>query len=36
MRESHSKFEPGESWGYNKYIKIDNLMREGFVDPVTD
>lgn len=36
IRESSSTFEPGESWGYNKYIKLENLLRDGFVDPNTD
>lgn len=36
IRESSSNFEVGESWGYNKYIKLENLLRDGFVDPVTD
>ena len=36
IREYQSTFEPGESWGYNKYIKLENLSREGFVDTSTD
>lgn len=36
IREYQSNFDPGESWGYNKYIKLDSLHREGFVDPLSD
>jgi hypothetical protein len=36
LREYSSNFEPGECWGYNKYIKLENLISEGFLHPVSD
>lgn len=32
VREFASDFEEGECWGYNRFFKIDNLDREGFLD----
>jgi len=32
-REFSSNFEPGESWGYNRFFKIDLLDTEGYLDP---
>jgi tripartite motif-containing protein 37 len=31
LREYNSNFEPAECWGYNKYIKLDALLNEGYL-----
>lgn len=36
MREYSSDFEPGECWGYNKYISLEKLVTEGFLNPADD
>lgn len=36
LREYSSNFEPGECWGYNKYIRLENILSEGFHNPTTD
>jgi len=34
-REFSSDFQNGECWGYNRFYKIENLDKEGFLDPLT-
>ena len=34
-REFSSDFTNGECWGYNRFYKIENLEREGYLDPNT-
>jgi tripartite motif-containing protein 37 len=36
IREFASDFESGECWGYNRFIRIDALCDEGFLDPEED
>ena len=36
VREFASEFESGECWGYNRFIRIDALCDEGFLDPEED
>jgi tripartite motif-containing protein 37 len=36
IRDFTSDFETSVSWGYNKFFKIDQLEREGFLDPQED
>ncbi len=31
MREFSSEFESGECWGYNRFYKIDLLVKEGYL-----
>lgn len=33
-REFSSDFTNGECWGYNRFYKIENLEREGFIDQI--
>jgi len=34
-REFSSDFQNGECWGYNRFYKIDNMEKEGYIDPIT-
>jgi tripartite motif-containing protein 37 len=31
VREFNSEFEVGECWGYNKFFRIDLLVKEGYL-----
>ena len=35
-REHTSDFETNTSWGYNKFIKLDQLEKEGYLDTTED
>lgn len=35
-REHVSEFETNTSWGYNKFIKLDQLTKEGYLDVAED
>ena len=35
-REHVSEFETNTSWGYNKFIKLDQLVKEGYLDLAED
>ncbi|KAF8569279.1 hypothetical protein P879_04199 [Paragonimus westermani] len=36
VREFASHFEVGESWGYNRFFRLDLLASEGYLDSETD
>jgi tripartite motif-containing protein 37 len=36
VREHASDFAVGESWGYNKFYKLDYLLPEGYIHPAND
>eukprot|EP00898_Chlorokybus_atmophyticus_P007741 jgi/Chlat1/7969/Chrsp69S07398 len=36
VREFASEFEVGECWGYNRFFRIDQLVREGYLLPEED
>ncbi len=36
IREHMSTFEIGESWGYNRFARLEMIEKDGFRDPAED
>jgi tripartite motif-containing protein 37 len=36
VREFSSDFTPGECWGYNRFLQLDKLLADGYLDPSED
>ena len=36
VREFSSDFTPGECWGYNRFLQLDKLLTDGYLDPSED
>ncbi len=36
IREYTSTFEVGESWGYNRFARLEDIESDGFRDPAED